>query len=159
MPFRFFHDLFPEVAEQETRSFMVFPESDSPLPVGEYGFLEMFWDEHRCDCRRVFFFVMSSLRQDVEAVVAWGWEDKAFYKKWMRYGTDRDAAHLKGPILNPGSPATQLAPAIPELVRNVLLQDPDYIERVKRHYKMFRDKIDHPILHRIGKRTKKVKKC
>lgn len=49
---------------------------------------------------------------------------------------------LKGLSLNLCSPQTELAPAILELFRNVLLPDDAYIERVKRHYEMFREKVD-----------------
>ncbi len=42
MPFRMFHDYFPEIAEQETRSITVLPQSNMGLPAGSYGFLEMF---------------------------------------------------------------------------------------------------------------------
>jgi hypothetical protein len=52
------------------------------------------------------------------------------------------ADELIGPILNPGSPRTELAPAILELVKSALLQDPAYVERIKRHYRLFRQKID-----------------
>jgi hypothetical protein len=55
-----------------------------------------------------------------------------------------DAIDLKSPSLNPGSPATSLAPGLVELVRNALLADPAYVERIKRHYRMVREKIDRP---------------
>jgi hypothetical protein len=156
MPFRLFHDLFPDVAERETRTLTVLPGSHHGLPAGNYAFLEMFCDEPRCDCRRVFFWVISSLRKDVEAVVAWGWEDLDFYAKWMKYGSRKDAEDLKGPILNIGSPETKLAPAILELARNVLLQDKAYIERIKRHYRMFRDRIEGKTGRMSGKGRKKA---
>ncbi len=142
MPYRLFHDLFPDLAKRETRSITVLPQSDPGLPAGDYGFLEMYCDEPGCDCRRVFFYVVSSFREEVEAVVAWGWEARDFYRKWMKHGGEKDVDRLKGPILNLGSPETELAPAILDLVRDVLLQDPDYVERIKRHYAMFQRKVD-----------------
>jgi hypothetical protein len=144
MPFVLFHDYFPELAERETRSLTVLPGSNLGLPPGEYGFLEMYCDEPGCDCRRVFFYVVCSFRKEVQAVVAWGWEDLAFYAKWMKHGDKTDAVYLKGPVLNLGSPATDLAPALLEVVRTILLQDPEYVERIKRHYRMLREKIDRP---------------
>jgi len=51
---------------------------------------------------------------------------------------------MKGPALNPLSPATELAPALLGLVRDVLLKDPEYVERIKRHYAMVRERIDGP---------------
>jgi hypothetical protein len=144
MPFVPFHDYFPELAEQETRSITVLPNSDLGLPAGEYGFMEMYCDEPGCDCRRVFFYVVCSFRKGVQAVVAWGWEDLDFYRRWFKYGDPALAVDLKGPILNWGSSATELAPALLALVRNVLLKDAEYVERIKRHYTMFREKIDKP---------------
>jgi tetratricopeptide (TPR) repeat protein len=134
--------LFPAIAEQETRTLTVLPDARTSVPAGGYGFLEMFCDEPGCDCRRVFFSVVSSTRHEIEAVVAWGWEDPKFYAAWMNNTDPQVVADLKGPVLNLGSPATALAPALLELTRTVLLQDTDYVERVKRHYQMFRQRIE-----------------
>jgi len=142
MPYVFFREYFPEMADRETRSITVPPGSQVGLPAGNYGFLEMYCDERGCDCRRVFFYVMSSFCKKVEAVVAWGWEDLDFYAKWMGDDDLVFAAEVKGPILNPGSPSTELAPALLELVRNVLLRDPEYVARIKRHYRMFKERIE-----------------
>jgi len=46
-------------------------------------FFEMSCDEPGCNCRRVFFSVVSSLQNDIKAVIAWGWGERAFYVKWM----------------------------------------------------------------------------
>ena len=141
MPFRLFHDLFPEIAERETRSVFL-PVSQGGLPAGGYAFREMFCDERGCDCRRAFFWVDTSFRDGVEAVIAWGWEDVSFYAAWIKHGDKDEARYLQGPILNVGSPETELAPHILELFRQVLLNDFAYIERVKRHYWMFRGVIE-----------------
>ena len=151
MPYAMFHEYCPEVGTEETRSITVLPDSDLGLPAGEYAFLEMYCDERGCDCRRVFFHVMSRQREKVEAVIAWGWEDTEFYAEWFKDGDDDAIAELKGPVLNLGSPATELAPALLEVVRNVLLKDPEYVERIKRHYQMFKEKVDQP---RILRRTR-----
>ena len=141
MLFRLFHDLFPEIAERETRSVFL-PLPQGGLPAGGYVFREMFCDERGCDCRRAFFLVDTSFRDGVEAVVAWGWEDLKFYEAWLKYGDKTDAQMLQGPVLNLDSPETELAPRILELFRHVLLKDRDYIERVKRHYELFREAIE-----------------
>ncbi len=144
MSYVLFHDYFPELAEQETRSITILPGSNLGLPPGEYGFLEMFCDEPGCDCRRVFLHVVCSFRKDAQAVIAWGWEDLDFYRRWFQYGDRADAVELKGPVLNALSPATELAPALVAFVRTVLLKDSEYVARIKRHYEMFRAKIDRP---------------
>lgn len=142
MPFQMFHDLFPDLAERETRCITVMDHAEAGLPPGNYYFHEMFCNEQGCDCRRVFWYVVSSVRKDVETVIAWGWEKPAFYANWLRNAEPHDVAELKGPILNMGSPHTAHAPAILEIARELLLRDPDYVARIKRHYGLFRDKID-----------------
>lgn len=153
MPFQMFHDLFPDLAERETRCITVMDHSEARLPPGHYFFHEMFCNEQGCDCRRVFWFVVSSVRKDVETVIAWGWEKPDFYAKWLSNADPRDIAELKGPILNMGSPHTSLAPAILEMARDLLLRDPDYVARIKRHYGLFRDKVDGKGLRKRKKRS------
>jgi len=143
MPFRLFHELYPEIAEKETRTITVLQDSDVGLPPGEYGFLEMFCNEPGCDCRRVFLMVMTPAIKGFAAIVAWGWEDRDFYRRWMKGpADDSDLDELIGPVLNFGSPETYLSEAILDLARKVLLRDTAYVERVKRHYAMFREKIE-----------------
>ncbi len=135
---------FPEIAEKETRNITVMDGGRFGLPDGIYIFHEMFCREYGCDCRRVFFYVTSAPRHNVEAVVCYGWASVDFYKKWYQ-GNDPDMiAEMKGPALNLCSPQSRHAPAILEFVKNVLIKDKDYMERVKRHYTMFRADVDKP---------------
>ncbi len=152
MPYVPFYKLYPEIAKQETRTITVFPGHPSGLPAADYGFLEMFCNEPDCDCRRVFFSVVSSLHNEVEAVVTYGWETANFYRKWLNDDDPKFIAELQGPSLNVGSPQSRLAPTLLNLVEEVLLQDDAYVERIKRHYQMFRDKLGK------GKRFKKKNK-
>jgi len=158
MPYTLFRNYFPEVADRETRSIAVLPGSGGGLPEGEYGFVELYCDERGCDCRRVLFSVIRRSHPGIQAVIAWGWEDLDFYAKWFKSDSAADIAELKGPVLNIGSPATELAPALLELVRDVLLKDPEYVERIKRHYKMFKDKVDQPRILRKIRRPVQHKK-
>ena len=75
-------------------------------------------------------------------MIAYGWESQAFYAKWFRRNDLAIIRQLQGPILNPGSPQSELAPFLLEKVRDVLLADPAYIARLKRHYRMFKEKVD-----------------
>lgn len=160
MPYSLFHSRFPEIAERETRTVTLLDHSDFNLPPAHYSFLEMFCDEPGCDCRRVFFSVVSSLQQDIKAVIVWGWEEREFYVKWMGDNDPNVIDGLKGPELNLASPQSNLAPALLHLFREVLLQDISYVERVKRHYAMFRKKIDSKpkTLVQSKKRIKKKRK-
>jgi len=146
MAFAPFHEMFPYLAERQTRVITVLPESNlrEPLglPPGNYVFLELFCDEPKCDCRRVFFSVVTSHRKEVEAVVSWGWEDPAFYADWMRNDDPGVIASLVGPALSPGAPQSNLAPGILYLVRELLITNVPYVKRIKRHYRIFRDRIE-----------------
>jgi hypothetical protein len=142
MPFVLFHEHFPSIAEQETRTLILPEKSGFILPPGDYSFLEMFCDEKDCDCRRVLLMVVCSHKDGVQAVINWGWEKKGFYAKWMKGGNPSLVKDRKGPSLNFGSPQSDLAPAILELLEALLLQDKAYRERIKRHYAIFRKNIN-----------------
>ncbi len=143
MPFVLFHNLFPQIAEDETRTIKLMEESELGLPVGDYSFLEMFCNEPGCDCRRVLFSVVTDPRPDaILAVVNWGWEKEKFYAKWLSEDNPALIKEMRGPSLNMASPQSELAPAILALTERVLLRDPQYTDRIKRHYKMFREQIE-----------------
>ncbi|MDZ7579139.1 MAG: hypothetical protein U5R30_00550 [Deltaproteobacteria bacterium] len=128
MPYSLFHSRFPEVAERETRTITVIDPAHFNVPAAHYSFLEMFCDEPGCDCRRVFFSVVSSLQNDIKAVIAWGWEEKDFYVEWMGDNDPHVIKDLMGPILNLTSPQSKLAPRLLKLFQEVLLKDDAYIE-------------------------------
>ena len=156
MPFAPLHDYFPELAEEETRSFTVF--DDARMPAGTYGLIESYCDERGCDCRRVFFTVISSRSRQIEAVIAYGWESSEFYAQWMGEDDPDMVRDLQGPVLNLLSPQSRHAPSILAMVRDVVLQDAAYVERLKTHYRMFRDQIDRSSNQRRKKRRKKVRR-
>jgi hypothetical protein len=148
MPFVAFHKFCPEVAARETRTIHVLPGSNLGVPPADYHFEEMYCDERGCDCRRVMFAVMSSARGDMEAVIAWGWESRDFYARWMHMDDPAMLDELQGPILNLGSPQSQHAGALLRIAQQFLLSDPAYVERIKRHYALFREHIDPKKGHR-----------
>lgn len=133
-------------------------KSDMNLPAGNYSFLEMFCDEPGCDCRRVFFYVISDRSKNVEAVIAYGWESPEFYAHWLKDDDPHIISELKGPSLNLGSPQPKLAAALLDLVRTVLLQDKAYLDRIKHHYSIFRAKIDGSGKAKPGHKSKKKRK-
>ncbi len=147
MPYQFFHDLFPEIAEAETRSIILSDDDpETGLPADAYGFGEMFCNEPRCDCRRVLFYVVCCSRIRMprpEAVIAWGWESREFYAKWLHRDDPEAVSNLIGPVLNSTSPQGKFADALLRLTHEVLLRDEEYVARIKRHYRLFRDRIDN----------------
>lgn len=129
---------FPELGPAESRSVKVTKHPD--LPNGEYGFLEFYCDEPGCDCRRVIIEVLRPETgwNKIWATIGYGWEGLDFYRRWG--GAHSDPVEMKGPYLDPLNPQTEYSPALLELFRRVL-QSPDYVERLKRHYRMFRESV------------------
>jgi hypothetical protein len=122
------------------------------LPQGDYGLIEMYCNDEGCDCRRVFLNVMMSLTKKSGAYVAYGWESMSYYAEWFLFervdvsklrGDDLESViRLKGPCLNMCSPKSQYAPAILKMVSKYLHDDIAYVDRLKRHYKKKREKVD-----------------
>lgn len=140
MPMTPLVERFPEVGARETRSVMVTHRQD--LPEGEYDFLEeLYCDEPGCDCRRVMIDVLRPETgwSEIWATISYGWDSLDFYRKWG--GAASDPIAMKGPYLDPLNPQTKYSSALLNLFC-FLLQSPDYVERLKRHYQMFRDSVE-----------------
>jgi len=140
MPYTSFHEKFPEIAEKETR--VITAIADPELPEGNYTLIESYCDERGCDCRRVFLNIFSETRDEFVAVIAYGWENSKFYADWFGDNDPQIIGDLKGPSLNLASPQSDLAPILLDKVNKYILKDKSYIERIKRHYHMFRDLIE-----------------
>jgi hypothetical protein len=136
------HERFPEIAKKETRSLIIF--NHPQLPTDEYGLLEAYCNEPGCDCQRVFFNVISRRTGKVLAVIAYGWESKSYYAKWFGRNDPGIIRELQGPALNSASPQSDLAPNLLQEVKHVL-QDKEYVNRLKRHYQMFKQLVDAEI--------------
>jgi hypothetical protein len=64
-------------------------------------------------------------------------EPLAFYRQW---GARGPAAQVKGPFLDPLNPQSPYSPVLLNLFRT-LVQAPDYVQRLRIHYEMFRKTI------------------
>lgn len=137
-----FYEYFPEVAEKETRTLIIPPNARASIPPGNYTYLELFCGTKDCDCRRVFFYVVTQDQEDPVAVIAYGWMNTQFYRQWMGDDDPAIIRTLKGPVLNLTSPQSDIATPILEMTKAILLKDRAYIDRVKRHYRMFKRFID-----------------
>ena len=156
-----FMQRFPEVGARETRCVTV-PQRQS-LPQGEYGFVELYCDEPGCDCRRVMIDVLrpETGESKVWATISYGWESLDFYRKWG--GPGNDPIEMKGPYLDPLNPQTKYSAALLNLFR-FLVQSPEYVARLQRHYQMFRESVDtadkrsdSQEANRIGNRRKHLR--
>ena len=129
-----FASRFRRVAAEETRVIRVFERDD--IPLGEYGFLEFFCADPACDCRRVTLQVTTPDGR-VWAAISFGWETVRFYRRWAH---DSDhAAEMAGASLDPLNRQSEFAEWFLLFFREMVKADRQYVERLKRHYKMFKD--------------------
>ena len=140
MPYEPFHERFPEISEKETRTLITFDDPD--LPDGEYGLIEAYCNEPDCDCRRVLFNVANWRTGEILAVIAYGWESKEYYAKWFGKNDPDRIRELQGPVLNLWSQQSKLAPVLLHRVTHIL-KDQNYLNRLKRHYRMFKETVDN----------------
>lgn len=148
------YEILPELARSETRSATV---RNSPiLPDGEYILIEAYCNDPTCDCRRVMFNVCTAGSNKLLAVVAYGWESKSFYARWFGKNDPVIIQRMQGPILNPGSPQSKLAPALLQLVSEVL-QDKAYVARLQRHYALYKQALNDPVLSVFAQRYRRLR--
>ena len=103
-----FHLRFPALAARETRSLRVVT-AGSPLPPGEYGFIEHYCDDLACDCRRVLIRVTSAQAPHaVLATINYGWESTDFYTRWM-HGDKEAGREITAASLDPLHPQSRYA--------------------------------------------------
>lgn len=129
-----FASRFVQVAAEETR--MIHVLEPGGVPLGEYGFLEFFCADSRCDCRRVMLQVTTP-DGGVWATIGFGWEKAKFYRRWAH-----DAAYaeeMAGASLDPLNRQSEFAEWFLLAFQDMVKTDRKYVERLKRHYQMFRD--------------------
>ncbi len=157
MFFKRFVEFFPEIAEKETRRITL--RNDPQIPDGEYAFVDSFCEDKNCDCRRAYFEVLQ-IDPDYEmfhaATISYGWEDLDFYASWSPYLPSEMAAAIKGPILIPPDRQSPYAERFLEMFESKFLIDPAYVERIKRHYALFKTKLGGRAIKK--KRKKKRRK-
>ena len=140
MPYAPFFENFLEIAQNETRC--IFVKNNSKIPEDEYSLMELFCDEKGCDCQRVMFNVISEKKQSIIATIAYGWESRKFYEKWFGGNDSMAINEMMGVKLNTASTQCKYAPELMKIIEGILKNDPAYVERVKKHYKLFREKVD-----------------
>ncbi len=149
MPFELFANRFPDLGPRETRTLTVL-DDDHRLPRGRYSFVEMYCNESSCDCRRAFIQIhrddvvaAATSWPDPLATISYGWEPDDFYRAWAGWPlTDHELELLRGPALEPFNPQSVHSEALLDAFKTYLLTDDAYVERIIRHYGMFRERID-----------------
>lgn len=135
-----FIKVFPELALRETGTLSL-PRPENGLPADEYAFIECYCVDPKCDCRRVLLQVWSKSRPGVVlATINYGWETEEFYTEWT--GGDAEAAReITRASLDPLNAQSKYSDILLRLFQEVVRQDPPYIERLAKHYRMFREAI------------------
>jgi len=145
MPFASFFERFPELVKTEFRNIDILNDKVYPLiPAGNYGFLELFCDELDCDCRNVVIHVISLKPYRTWAILRYGWEKKQFYKNWSYDDADNPLVqNFPGVfidfMMDTDSPTREVWL---EIFKQMLHDDTHYANRIKAHYKMFKDRIE-----------------
>jgi len=135
-----FVKLFPELGSRETRTAQLVDE-DPSLPAGEYAFVELYCEEVECDCRRVLIQVRPEKNPDlVMANITFGWERAEFYTAKLG-GDAKEGQAATAPSLDPLLEQSQHADWFFRLFRDQVLTDPDYVNRLQRHYRMFKEAV------------------
>lgn len=130
-----FHTRFRDITAHETRSVTV--QGTLGLPDGEYGFIEFYCDDPGCDCRRVVINVVcSTTGPKIWASINYGWESLDFYERWM--GDKELARDSQGASLDPFNQQSPYSRALLEIFNQMCLSDTAYVERLKRHYDLFK---------------------
>lgn len=146
MFFANFRDHHQDIADKETKSFEVLEHH--AIPNGKYALLEAFCNKKGCDCRRVYLSVLSLETGSTEAVINFGWEQERFYARWLDTKNKNTIKLMKGPSLNPGSPTTNISHDLLEVVSEIL-QDKGYVQRIIKHYSIFRREIEEKSTNEI----------
>ena len=132
-----FHMKCPEVGFSEYRSMAV--PAGGELPAGHYGFMELYCNAPKCDCRRVTISVVApGIARRPLATISYGWETPAFYRKWMHDSPDGD--EMAGASLDLLGPQSEYSVTLKEYFEEVIATD-EYVERLKRHYDLFKQAI------------------
>ncbi|MBI5465142.1 SEC-C domain-containing protein, partial [Candidatus Gottesmanbacteria bacterium] len=105
------------------------------VPLGKYYFLEMYCPDSDCDCRKVDIIVYGE-DDKVHATLTFGWEDKAYYTNHFGF----ESSELPGPDFSPmqfNGPFAKFF--LKEFSFNCYI-DKRYVDRLKRHYQMIKEK-------------------
>lgn len=135
-----FGNLFPEIAQKETRVITIVDQKITGLPKGTYALLELYCTDLNCDCRNVYVNVVNLAFDKPLATISYGWESLSFYKEWMG-GDDEMLAEFKGPALKTFAMQSQFAQRWLEIFKDILNTDVAYAKRLQQHYQLVKTSI------------------
>jgi hypothetical protein len=134
-----FSKRFPELGPRETRT-TVFPD-DGSFPRGRYAFVELYCEELGCDCRRVLIQVVEeSTPGKIWATISFGWDPDAQAAELDDF--EGLGATASGAFLDPLCAQSEHAQEFLDLFEWMIAHDPAYVERLKRHYVLFKESLE-----------------
>lgn len=133
--FESFHSKCPKIASAETK--VIINLNDNSFPKGEYIILENYCNDKDCDCRKVMINIVKE--DEIFATIGYGWEKVEYYQEWVR--DKKLGIEMKGPSFEVAGKQSEYAKNILIFLKSYILKDPIYIKRLKKHYKLFKDKI------------------
>jgi len=80
--------------------------------------------------------VLESPEPQIIATINYGWEEPEFYVTWM--GSEAEEDEMTGATLEPLLPQSRHSSFFLRFFGEMILRDPAYVERLKRHYAMFK---------------------
>jgi hypothetical protein len=133
MQFKSFHSVVVG-SEVNYRSFTLV--GHPKIPDGEYGLVQNYCDDIKCDCRRVIILVYKG--KDVFATIGYGWEEYEFYRKWARGSLNKkEIIEYMGPCLHDQIINTSYSEEILKYVTAIVM-DESLKRRIIQNYKLFR---------------------
>jgi len=131
------YTLFPALAARETRTMRV-GIPNYPVPMGEYGFIELYCNDKHCDCRQVVLQVVNSTApKEPLAIINFGWETAEFYTR-RAHGDKQAVRDITKASLDPLNPQSRHASFFLDFFQRHVMTDPEYVARLARHYEMFK---------------------
>lgn len=127
-----FDYLFPNLAKDEVRVIHAF--DDPVMPKGTFLLVESYCEEPRCDCRRTLLSVYWAEREKPVATINYAFEPpKPPYE---------DEGQV---FLDPLNPQSQYSSRFLAFFEDMVAKDPEYRQRLIRHYEMWKRVVDDPL--------------
>ena len=156
-----FYAQYPKIAEKETRVLTFL--TNETMPIGSYAFVPSYCNDKKCDCRRTLINVyedkIEAYRKSPLATISYGWMEDSFYEDWFGSIDEEMLAEFKGPALDSMQTQSKYAPILLKAFSESIIIDPRYVERLKRHYALYKYKKGMLMPTELKKYIKPLEAC
>lgn len=135
-----FSEIFPEIAEKETRCFHLLQnddDSEAP-PKGSYSLVELYCPDRDCDCRKVNIVFISNENGNEYGTIQYGWEDQTFYNNHFGF----DDHGLPGPDYIPMQFLGKYTHYFLKMFQELCCTDKSYLAQLEKHYQMIKSEAE-----------------